>query len=352
MQELVAAVVRERLEAVSIEKLLDGAILFKTECSYDRLNFFCFNNIFAVIDVLKEGGADVQALNNGAGPLERHIRKICAGKKQRGEADIDCESAESAISQNNKKIKTFRLVCSLENKPAPIKETLRQDIEDFISRGSGLRVERSGGDTEFWFLYRREGFSFFMKRLTRSVEKKLRPGELSPQLAWLLCRAAGLKSGQTVLDPFCGYGSIAEAALKHFPIKIFYALDADPRCIKITRQRPGLKSERCEIRAADVFSISEFVPAGEIDAIVTDPPWGMYKETEEPLGKFYKETIALFSRLLKNGGRAVILSAAREELVYAAENTPELSITQTMSILVSGKKAAVFTLEKQTGSKA
>jgi len=327
MQDVIAEVVGERLSDVSITKLLDGAIVFETECSYDRLNFFCFNNIFAVIDVL-----DVQA--GAASPLERHIRKICS-------AGTGCRAV---ISANNKKIKSFRLVCSLENTPAPVNEGLRQEAEHYIAVNSGLKVDRSGPDTEFWFLYRREGFSVFMKRLTRSSEKSLYPGELTPQLAWLLCRLGGLGPGETAADPFCGYGAIPEAALKHFPIEKFYASDSDSRCIKITRTKPALKNKRCEIRRADVFSVPEFLPFGGIDVIITDPPWGLYKETDIPIEQFYEKTLVVFLRLLKPAGRAVILTAAKREFESAAAKTPELTITRTIPILVAGKKAAVYVM--------
>ena len=326
MQEIVARVVRERLEDVSVLKLLDGAILFETGCSYDRLNFFCFNNIFAVISIFEK----INVIEKPE-TLIKNIESILAKP-----------DAEAVISENNKKIITFRLASSRENKPVSINEKARQDIENFISRHSGLKVDHRKPDTEFWLLYRREGFSLFAKRLTRSVEKKLRPGELAPQLAWLLCRLAELKSGETALDPFCGYGSIPEAALKHFPIQKFYASDAEERCIKITRSRPGLKSERCEIRAADVAAAANFSPAEGFDAIVTDPPWGMYRETQIPLEKFYEETLALFSKILKKGGRAIILTAARAELENAAAKTRCLSIAETIPILVSGKKATVY----------
>ena len=322
MQDLIAKAVRRRLEDVSMEKLLDGAVLFETACSYDKLNFFCFNNIFAVIEVREKSGIGVPALNT--------------------------ERAGAVISENNKKIKTFRVVFSDENKPASADETLRHNIEKLIIRhsassgGTALKVDRRRPDTEFWFLCRREGFSVFMKRLTRSAEKKLRPGELPPQLAWLLCYAGELKQGETVIDPFCGYGSIPEAALKHFHIGKFIASDSDPGCIKITRSRPGLNNERCEIRGADAFSGLEFIPEGSVDAIVTDPPWGLYKETDIPLGKFYEKTLALFSKLLRNGGRAVILSAAREEFESAAAITKGLSMENKIPVLVSGKKAAVY----------
>ena len=340
MQDLAAEIVRERLEDVSIVKLLEGAIAFETECSYDRLNFFCFNNIFAVIDIL------VVMPNTGT-PLEAHAEKISALGKIGRTVDVFSERARAVISENNRKIKTFRLVCSLENKPASIDENLKRGVEEFIARNSALRVDRANPDTEFWLLYRREGFSFFLKRLTRSVEKSLHPGELTPQLAWFLCRLAESGPGEIVLDPFCGYGSIPEAALKHFPIKKFYASDTDPRCVKIAASKKSLKNERCEIRRLDVLSVPDFIPEDGVDAIITDPPWGMYKETRVPLEKFYEETLNLFSGLLKPGGRAVILTAAREELESSVEKAATLRIMKTIPILVSGKKAAVFLIEKQ-----
>jgi len=208
-------------------------------------------------------------------------------------------------------------------------------------------VDRANPDTEFWLLYRREGFSFFMKRLTRSAEKSLHPGELTPQLAWFLCRLAESGPGEIVLDPFCGYGSIPEAALKHFPIKKFYASDTDPRCVKITASKKSLKNDRCEIHRSDVLSVPGFIPEEGIDAIITDPPWGMYKETKVPLEKFYEEMLALFSGLLRIGGRAVILTAAREELEFGVEKAAKLRIMKVIPILVSGKKAAVFLIKKQ-----
>ena len=340
LQELVAQAVRERLPDVSIKKLLEGAIIFETECSYDRLNFFCFNNIFAVIDIvdITEDSAvhREHPENNGKNILEFH-----AGKILRPGRDLP-KGAAGVISENSKKIKTFRLVCSIENKPAALDETLRRKMEKFIEDHSYLKLNRSGPDTEFWLLYRREGISLFLKRLTRSFEKNLQPGELSPPLAWLLCRAAGLRSGDTVLDPFSGYGAIPEAVIKHFPVKKIVALDTENRCVKICRRKKSLQSERAGIHNADFFSFS-FSP-GSFDAIITDPPWGHYRESQIPQEVFYEKMLAFFSGLLKPEGRAVILAGI--ELESAAKKTAALKLEKSMPVLVSGKKASVFVFKK------
>jgi len=339
MQEVIAGVLQKRLRDVSIERLLDGAVVFETECTYDSLNFFCFNNIFALIDILESKNSRRQ--QSGPAILEFHIRKT-----------LETRKAWPLISENNKKIKSFRLVCSMENTLSPVNEKIKQEMERFIQRNSSLQLSRSKPDTEFWFLFRREGFSLFLKRLTnhRIGEKSLNKGELSPQLAWLLCHIADLKHNEIVLDPYCGYGSIPNAGCRHFPIKKFYASDIDRQCVEITRSKSGLRKERGEslrgeIFQADFHSIHDFISPGAVDAIVTDPPWGMYK-TDVSLQTFYNDMIAVFSKVLKDNGRAIILSAAEKELESAVKTEQSLKISGKIPILVSGKKACVFILVK------
>jgi predicted RNA methylase len=324
-QDYIAELVKERLADAVIKKLLDGAILFETECTYDKLNFFCFNNIFAVINVLE---------NPGSGkPLETHIKKILG-------------RPSSIISENNSKIRSFRIIFSMENKPTTVNEASKQEAENFISRTSGLKIDRSNPDTEFWFLYRREGFSLFMKRLTRhaSFENTLHPGELAPQLARLLCRLSNPKHTDVVIDPFCGYGSIPEQRIKRFPLKKFHAFDIDKKPLAVAKKK-FTEKQPCEIRQGDIYSIFDALPRSEADAIITDPPWGMFRETEVPLQKFYEDMVGIFSQLLKAGGLAVVLTAKQEEFRQAVEKTPAFSLTRTIPVLVSGKKAAVFVLE-------
>jgi tRNA G10 N-methylase Trm11 len=350
MQEVIAGIVRERLTDAVIKKLLDGAILFESACTYDKLNFLCFNNIFAVISI-----SDTRQNDEHAAPvklLEAHIRKAAAGSNR----------TSPVLSGNNQKIKTFRVICSAENQPVAINPGLKQEAEHYITRESGLEVNRSKPDTEFWFLYRREGsknkdghsqqgesFSLFMKRLTKhaSFDKMLHPGELTPQLAWLLCYLSKPKHSDTVIDPFCGYGSIPEQRTKHFPFTKMYALDIDGAPLSVTKNKlQGKQDAKCEIIKKSIEEIFKVISPGEADAIITDPPWGMYKEIAVSLQRFYDDMLITFSRLLKDGGRAVVLTAKKAEFELSISKTPELQVTKTFHILVSGKKAAVYVVEK------
>jgi len=330
LQNLIADVIKERLSDIKIHKMLDGAVLFETATDYDKLNFFCFNNIFAVISVMEHADNDVKPKI----ALEKHIKSA-----------VKNNTASEVITNNNKKFHTFRIVASAENIPAAIDEKIRADAENYISRFSNLKVNRSLPDTEFWFLFRSEkeqnNFSVFMKRLTlrHSWEKTLHKGELPPPLAWTLCRLARLVHSDTVLDPFCGYGSIPDAALKHFHIKKFIACDNNREVALYTKSRFNKrKKDDFVFYDSDFLALPSLIAEKSVDSIVTDPPWGEYMEINK--STFYKEMFDVFHRLLKDGGRVVLLCANNDDFISEIPNTFKLEAKTP--ILLSGKKAVIF----------
>ena len=322
LQIIIAAVIKERLPDVKIHKLLDGAVLFETETSYDKLNFLCFNNIFHVIDILE------QSDKNAA--IETHIKSVIR----------NTSLFTDIIKNNNKSFKSFRIIISNENVPAAIDEKIRQEAENFISRLSKLNVNRSRPDTEFWFLSRSEGFSIFMKRLTlhSSWEKTLHKGELPPPLAWAMCRLARPIHSETVLDPFCGYGSIIEAALKYFHIAKIFACDNDKNASNYTASRfKNRKKEDFFHYQTDFKELPSLIGENNIDVIVTDPPWGHYKEIDN--NSFYRNMFEVFGKLLKKGGRAVVL-CANDALLKAVPAS--FTLQESTPILLSGKKTVIY----------
>ena len=52
------------------------------------------------------------------------------------------------------------------------------------------------------------------------------------------------------------------------------------------------------------------------------------------------------ARALKPGGRVVVLTAAKDELLSAAEAVPQLTLNARYNLLVSGKKAGLFLLNR------
>jgi len=342
LQNIIEDVVRQRLSDVKIHRLLDGAVIFETETTYDKLNFFCFNNIFAVVHVMEH--------TESSGALEKHLNFImnlntqsAAGKKGAPAAGSLRNSAINLdpVINNSKKFRTFRVVVSDENKPASIDEKQRTGAEKFISQISGLKVNRALPDTEFWFLYRSEKFSVFMKRLTLrpSWEKTLQKGELPPPLAWILCRLTCLNHDDTVLDPFCGYGSIPQAAVKHFHIKKFISCDVNIDVIRFASKRFDKNSNNDLVfHNIDFYNLPSLIADKTIDAVITDPPWGIFAKYEK--NDFVKKMFSVFERLLKPGGRAVILYA--DDDCFLNEVPQSFELINSYPVLLSGKKAVLY----------
>jgi len=357
LQNVISDVIRGRLSGARVQKLLDGAVIFETETSYDKLNFFCFNNIFAVISVLEESQAETRRTcgSRRGDFLESYIKLFIS-------RNIDFN--KDIIVNNNKKFKTFRIVVSNENTPAAVDPQLRTEAEKVISKISGLKVNRSLPDTEFWFLYRRvdneqftindeqktadkqpRSFSVFMKRLTlrSSWEKTLHKGELPPPLAWTLCKLAGLVHGDTVLDPFCGYGSIPDAAMKYFHIDKFIACDNDKAAAAFTVEKfKKRKTGEFVFYQNDFFDLPSLLAEKNIDVIITDPPWGHFRETDR---RFPEKMFDVFFKLLKDNGRAVVLYANDENFLKAV--SVRFKTEESIPILLSGKKAVILSLRKE-----
>jgi tRNA G10 N-methylase Trm11 len=269
------------------------------------------------------------------------------------------------------------VIFSLENTPAALGEDLRREAEARIASLSGLRVNRSSPGVEFWFLLRREG-AFFLRRLSRHRpwDKLLHPGELPPPLAWMLCRLSNPRPGEKAADPFCGYGAIPAARLRHFPPAEFFASDIDRRALKAAQNKlKGSSEHRCHFNCLDAGELPRLIPPASLDSIITDPPWGFYQgpgekgrgpspgrlaggqlrraDTPGPspgggplarsLGELYRRSLTVFAGLLKPGAPAVILCGRGEKLRAAAEHSG-FTVVRHIPILLSGRKTAIYVL--------
>ena len=88
--------------------------------------------------------------------------------------------------------KTFRLRFSQANVFTSVNKNVMTNVEKQISQATGMKPDRLGGDTEFWFLTRTDGYACFALRMTKkqSTEKYLEKGELRPEFVTLLAAFA------------------------------------------------------------------------------------------------------------------------------------------------------------------
>lgn len=146
-------------------------------------------------------------------------------------------------------------------------------------------------------------------------------GMLPPKVARMAVNIAG--GGGTLLDPFCGMGTIlAEALLAGWQV---IGSDRSEEAAEKARKnlewltggnpvkKQGSTLKRFQLIQSDATHISEHIPAQSVDAIVTEPYLG--PETIEPrrikdiikgLEKLYIGCLRDWLRVLRSGGKIVI----------------------------------------------
>ena len=147
---------------------------------------------------------------------------------------------------------------------------------------------------------------------------------IPPRLAKIMVNLLGITEG-TVLDPFCGIGTILqEAALNGFDVR---GTDLDKNCILSARKNlDWLKKEYSielkeldkKIITADSRHLSKYFEPGSIDGIATEPYLGpplrgrieksQANKIISGLEELYKKTLQEAHKILKPGSKVCIIS--------------------------------------------
>ena len=236
--------------------------------------------------------------------------------------------------------KYFRLMMLKDGEPTQITPPDRASLETRIKQDFGLIPNTHLSKNDFYLIERTSGQKLLTLRLSRAKFKReeLSSGELRPELAHILLLAAGVRAKDTVLDMFAGYGSIPFEAVRGFGCKQVIAVDNQK--LPNRHENPSIKWYK-----ADACNL-DFQVDNSVDRIVTDPPWGDYeKSNATELKELYEQFIREVHRVLKQGGVAVILSGSTL-LDNIIRHNRSFKVLKVYPILVSGKKAKVFKLQK------
>lgn len=125
------------------------------------------------------------------------------------------------------------------------------------------------------------------------------PGSMSPKLARGMCNLSRVKKESIVLDPFCGTGGILiEAGIIGANV---VGIDIDDKMVEGTIKN----LEYCGIKDYNVFQgdARNIDLPYKVDAIVTDPPYGISASTAGVESKkIYEDTLFSMQKIIKDDG--------------------------------------------------
>jgi tRNA G10 N-methylase Trm11 len=132
-------------------------------------------------------------------------------------------------------------------------------------------------------------------------------------LAYALVRCAAVKSGDHVVDPFCGSGTLLLEALEMFGRGIkCKGMDVSKRSTDGARENAlaeGCGSDVCEFACTDARGLRRYLEDNSVDAMITNLPWGVmtgHKNVSD-LQTMYEVFLRTSWYVLKDGARIVML---------------------------------------------
>lgn len=317
-QEVVQSDLTTRFPKIKILNLMDGLIHYRFDGDSRELEkIIYFNNTFFVLKTMKGKGLNFNSL----------VGTVCSSKNY------------FLVNKGS-----FRIRFVQENQFAKVDKALTRRSEDYVLANSKLKLDRLSPTNEVWFSIRREGFAFCGELISKRefTEKNLNKGELRPEIAYFICCFADISPEDTILEPFCGYGSIPTQLAKKFRFKKLYISDIEAEKVEVTKARKQISQAPeglIDCRAADAMDLSH-IEDKSINLVITDPPWGFYEDIGD-ISDFYTKTFKSLDRVLADQGRMVILSARKEELEQTAD-AAGFKIKKSLHTLVNGKKAGLY----------
>jgi 23S rRNA G2445 N2-methylase RlmL len=176
------------------------------------------------------------------------------------------------------------------------------------------------------------------------------PASLRPTLAAAMVRLADARPGQVVLDPMCGAGTILAEQLEAARVRgqrlQVWGGDVEPGAVRAAAanlRRLG----RPLLARWDAARLP--LPARCVDRVVSNPPFGKQLSRPAEVGPLYRRALAELDRVLRPGGRAVLLVSDVEALREAARAVgwkPE----RQLRVRILGQRAALTVWRKERGS--
>lgn len=165
------------------------------------------------------------------------------------------------------------------------------------------------------------------------------PASLKPTVARALVVLAEAGKGSIVVDPMCGAGTILRERADSGPARMLLGGDTDPAALDAA----GLNCGRSASLARwDAIRLP--LRDASVDAVITNPPYGRQHTAEAGLDRLYARSMREAARVLRNGGRCVVLTGEAGAFLRALP--PTLTVKAKRRILLRGLPVMAITMTR------
>jgi 23S rRNA G2445 N2-methylase RlmL len=163
---------------------------------------------------------------------------------------------------------------------------------------------------------------------------------LKPTVARALVVLAGAHPGDVFLDPMCGAGTIARERADAGRARIVLAGDHDAGALAAACTNVGSAVHLLRFDAERLP-----LPDVSVDVVCTNPPYGRQHEVRPGLDRLYRRVMREAARVLRPGGRCVVLTGEPRTLLEALPKT--LRVGSRRRLLVRGLSVTALVMRRE-----
>jgi 23S rRNA G2445 N2-methylase RlmL len=240
-------------------------------------------------------------------------------------------------------------------------EYTRKNLTETIWRALKARYPRwtpvaDDAQVEFWanllgsqfLLGARLSDRTMRHRFERKVEL---PAALRPSVAAAMVLLTEPQPDDVFLDPMAGSGTILYERMQAGPYGRILGGDIEPERVDAARKnvRGGRKkptagdTSQPDIRQWDARQLP--LPDASVDKVACNLPFGKQLRAAEQPAKLYPPVLAELERVVRPGGRIVLLSSEFDLVKETVRQRPRLSITTGYSVAVLGTWGRIYIID-------
>ncbi len=181
----------------------------------------------------------------------------------------------------------------------------------------------------------------------RTWKQEHLPASLRPTVAAAMVRLAEPRSDMRLVDPMCGAGTILGEAIdyaRRHHLGTLHVSGGDVEANAVRAAETNLRRlgpARLERWDATRLPLED----GRVDRIVSNPPFGKQLSRPEEVGLLYRRMVPEYDRVLRPGGRAVLLVSEGDPLHEAARAAGWKPLRQ-LAVRVLGQPAVITVWRK------
>ena len=271
------------------------------------------------------------------------IGSVPRGRIDKGVGQLGRFAASAKFPPGSLRNPRFRTMIHIDGGLSAVDKGVKSGLDRAISMRTRQRIEPRGMCQEYWVIGR-TGLRELL--LCARLPKQKRPpkgkGALSYELSSMLVAASRPSAKDVFLDPFAGTGSFVLARAESDARRILYS-DVNLHDFERDFPRELRADRRIEFLGDDALTLGS-VSDGQVDVIVTDPPWGEYEDMGTQYTDFARAMVKSFNRVLRRaGGRFAVLTSRQTAAIMEKEFIEGgFSVNSTHEILVNGHPATVL----------